>query len=252
MNFNRRIERNVDLRHRIQPLFPMTPLALYELSGSNGRHYSLYSWRTRWALAHKGVPFESRGVKVSDKAAIAFSGQERVPIVRDGDAVVFDSWQIAEHLERRFPEGASLFGGEGGRQLAQFVNAWTDRSVIPALAPNVALRVTECVEADDAAHLRAGFEKAFRTTLEALYARREESLPRFARVLDPLRAVVKSQPFLGGETPLYADYIAASPLQWARIVCPEPVLPADDPVLAWFGRVLDLHGALGRNEPARA
>jgi glutathione S-transferase len=127
-----------------------------------------------------------------------------------------------------------------------------DRSVIPALAPNIALRIVECVEADDAAHLRAGLEKGFGKTLEALYERREEGLARLARVLDPLRAQVKGQPFVGGDAPTYADYVAASPLQWARLTCPDPVLPEDDPVAAWFGRVLGLHGGLGRSEPARA
>lgn len=228
------------------------PLDLYELEGLGGRHYSLFSWRARWALAHKGLAFASRGVKVSDKSAIAFSGQGRVPILRDGDAVVFDSWKIAEYLERRAPDAPSLFGGETGRQLSRFFNAWVDRSVIPALAPTIGLRILECVAADDAAHLRAGLEKGLGRPLEALFERREEGLARFARVLDPLRAQVKGQPFLGGDAPTYADYIAASPLQWARLVSPEPVLPEDDPVTAWFGRVLSLHGGLGRNEPARA
>jgi glutathione S-transferase len=229
-----------------------SPLALYELQGIGGRHYSLFSWRTRWALAHKGLAFESRGVNVSDKAAIAFSGQGRVPILVDGDTTVFDSWRIAEHLEGRSPDAPSLFGGAGGRQLARFFNAWVDRSVLPALAPNVALRIVECVEPADAAHLRAGFEKAFGKTLEAMFEGRDKGLERFARVLDPLRAHLKTQPFVGGSAPLYADYIAASPLQWARVTCPEPVLGADDPLRAWFDRVLDLHGGFGRNEPARA
>lgn len=229
----------------------MTSVDLYELRGPGGRRYSLFSWRARWALAHKGIDFASHAVKVSDKAAIAFSGQGRVPIIRDGGEVVFDSWRIAEHLEDRYADRPSLFGGPGGRELSRFVNAWVDRSVLPVLAPAIALRVVEWSEPDDAAHLRAGFEKGFKQTLEALWEKRDEHLARLARVLEPLRAQVKSRPFVGGATPLYADYIAASPLQWARIVCAEPVLAEDDPIRAWFERVLDLHGGLGRAEPAR-
>ena len=48
-------------------------ITLYELKGTEGRLYSLFSWRTRMALAHKGLPFESHPVLMSDKAAIAFS-----------------------------------------------------------------------------------------------------------------------------------------------------------------------------------
>jgi glutathione S-transferase len=227
-------------------------IELYELGGLHGRRYSLFSWRTRLALAHKGLAFESRPVKVTDKATIAFSGQKRVPIIRHGDQVVFDSWRIAEYLEANFPDRPTLFGGPGGHVLARFVNHWADRTMIPALAPCVAPYVGECLEADDAAHIRAGMEKGFGRTLEEMAATRDAGLRRFQQTIEPLRAQVKSQPFLGGESPLYADYIVASPLQWARVVCALPVLQSDDPVAAWFERVLDLHGGFARAEPARA
>jgi glutathione S-transferase len=227
-------------------------IALYELGGLDGKRYSLFSWRARLALAHKGLGFESHPVKVTDKAAIAFSGQKRVPIIRHGERVVFDSWRIAEYLEATFPDRPTLFAGTGGQAISRFVNHWTDRTMIPALAPCVAPHVGECVEADDAAHIRAGMEKGFGRTLEEMAAARETGLRRFQQALEPLRVQVKGQPFIGGETPLYADYIAASPLQWARVVCALPVLEADDPVAIWFERVLDLHGGCARAEPARA
>ena len=47
-------------------------IALYELQGKGGRRYSLFSWRTRMALKHKGLEFETRPVRLSDKAAIDF------------------------------------------------------------------------------------------------------------------------------------------------------------------------------------
>ena len=55
------------------------------------------------------------------QAAIEFSGQGKVPIIRDGDRVVFDSWSIAVYLERTFPNAPSLFGGPvGGKSVAVF------------------------------------------------------------------------------------------------------------------------------------
>ena len=83
------------------------------LAGCTGAA-SQFSWRTRLALAHKELAFESRPVRVSDKAAIAFSGQDKVPILVDGDTVVSDSWRIADYLETSFPERPSLFGCEAG------------------------------------------------------------------------------------------------------------------------------------------
>jgi glutathione S-transferase len=227
-------------------------IELFELGGLNGRRYSLFSWRTRMALAHKGLAFESRPVKITDKAAIAFSGQTRVPIIRDGAATVSDSWRIAEYLEGAYPDRASLFGGAGGQAVTRFVNAWADRQLVPAMLPGLMLDNVSALEADDAAYLRGVVEKAYGKSLEELGGAREASLKAFVRLLDPLRATLRAQPFLCGAAPAYADYIVFSVLQWARVASATPVLPEDDPLRAWFDRVLDAFDGFGRAEPARA
>ena len=226
-------------------------IILYELGAASGARYSSFSWRTRMALKHKGLAFETQPVRISDKAAIAFSGQGKVPIIRDGETVVSDSWKIAEYLETTYPNAPSLFGGPAGLALSRFVNAVADRQLMAALAPLCALSVPQLLDAGDAAHIRAGFEKGFGKTLEELHAGREGSTKAFRRALDPFRATLRAQPFVCGATPGYADYIMMSPLQWARIVFPEPVLESDDAVGAWFERMLDLHQGFARAEPAR-
>jgi glutathione S-transferase len=60
------------------------------------------------------------------------------------------------------------------------------------------------------------------------------------------------QPFIGGDGPLFADYIVAGALQWVRVVSPFRFLEKGDPVAAWFERCLDLHDGLGRRVPAAA
>ena len=99
---------------------------MYERIGADGRRPSPFSWRIRYALAHKGVPVEFRHVRFADVETIrALSGQHFVPVVTDGDRVIHDSWNIACHLEDRFPERPSLFAGSGGRGLARLVNHWS-------------------------------------------------------------------------------------------------------------------------------
>lgn len=227
-------------------------IILYELGAASGARYSSFSWRTRMALKHKGLAFETQAVRISDKAAIAFSGQGKVPIIRDGDTVVSDSWNIAEYLESAYPDAPSLFGGPAGLALSRFVNAVADRQLMATLAPVCAYSVSQILDVDDAAHIRAGFEKGFGKPLEELHAGREASTKAFRRALDPLRATLRTQAFMGGAAPAYADYIMMSPLQWARIVYAEPVLEAGDAVGAWFERMLDLHDGFARAEPARA
>jgi glutathione S-transferase len=230
----------------------MADIVLYELGGPKGRRYSVFSWRARMALAHKGLSFESRPVGITDKAAIAFSGQGKVPIIVDGETTVFDSWKIAEHLERRFPDRPALFGGEIGHGTARFINALADRQLIPSVIPPLMLDNIGALEAQDGAYLRALIEKATGKPLEELYAAREASLKAFNRALDPLRAALRSQPYLCGPSPAYGDYIVFSVLQWARIASRVQVLAPDDAVAQWFERLLDAHGGLGRKEPARA
>lgn len=225
-------------------------ITLYELAGPDGRHYSVFSWRTRLALAHKGLDWTSQGVKVTDKAAIAFSGQKKVPIIRDGERIVFDSLRIAEYLESAYPNRPTLFGGETGQAMARFFNSWCDRQLIATLFLSLMLENTQRVAADDAAHIRAGVEGPTKKTLEEHFAGKDAAIKAFNRLLDPVRSALRSTPYLGGSEPRYVDHILFSVLQWPRITTPTPILAPDDAVGAWFERMLDAYGGLGRAERA--
>jgi glutathione S-transferase len=225
-------------------------LTLFELGGLNDRRYSLFSWRTRYALAHKGLAPDYKPVRVSDKEAIAFSRQDKVPILIDGDETIHDSFRIAQHLEKKYPD-KPLFGGETGEALTRFMNSWVDRTIVPRLVPLFVIDLAGIVDEGDAAHMRRTIEKAFGKTLEELAANREKDLVAIRRLFDPVRASLRSQPFISGSHPAYADYIVFSPLQWARIVAPVPLLEEGDALIAWRERMLDLYGGLGRTTPAR-
>ena len=227
-------------------------LTLYELGGLNDRRYSLFSWRTRFALAHKGLAVEYKPVRVSDKAAIAFSKQDKVPILVDGDETIHDSFRIAQHLETEYAEAPSLFGGETGQALTRFMNSWVDRTIVPRLVPLFVTDVLGIVDEGDGKHMRGNIEKAFGKTLEELAANRDKEIAAIRRLFDPARASLRSQPFICGSKAAYADYILFSPIQWARIVAPVDLLEAGDALAAWRERMLDLFDGLGRTVPARA
>ena len=168
-------------------------ISLYELQGKGERRYSLFSWRARMALRHKGLEFESVPVRMSDKAVIAFSGGKTVPIVKDGDTVVRDSWKIAEYLESRYAR-APLFGGEIGRGVSAAFNTWVDRAVVPAMLPVIAADIHERVDPDDESYFRQTMEKVLKTTLEESRARRDAALVSLGRVLAPMQEACKRQP----------------------------------------------------------
>lgn len=223
-------------------------ITLWELGGKADRRYSLFSWRARMALAHKQLEFDTRPVCLTDKAAIAFSGGKTVPVIRDGDTVVRDSWKIAEHLETRYPQH-TLFGGDIGRGVTHAFNVWVDRTLVAAMMAVVAPDIHERVDPADEAYFRSMAESVTRRTLEELRAARDESLKRLGRTLEPMQALLKRQAYVCGAQAAYADYILFSVFQWARVMSPQEVLGPEDPLCAWRERVLDLHGGFARAMP---
>jgi glutathione S-transferase len=223
-------------------------IQLWELKGRDGRRYSLFSWRTKLALTHKGLEWESVPVLMSDKQTIAFSGGKTVPIIKDGDTIVRDSWKIAEHLEERYPE-KSLFGGAIGRGLTQTLNTWTDRALVPAMMPVVVADLYERIDAADQPFFRPMFEGFLKSTLEEARAKRPEFAKRLERVLEPWQAALKRQPFVCGAAPAYGDYIVFSVFQWARITSPQDIFNTSDPLYVWRERMLDLYDGFARKSP---
>jgi glutathione S-transferase len=226
-------------------------LELWELGGRDDCRFSTFSWRTRLALHHKGLPFVVHPVAVSDKAAIGFSGQGKVPILKRDGRVITDSWAIALYLEEEFPERPTLFGGEVGQTLTHVFNVWADRELVPALIPFLMRDVLDCVDEADGTHLRRQIESAMKKTLEELSVGREQALYAFRRKLQPVRKALETRDFLGVAAPTYADYILFGLLQWARVVSSAKVLEDGDLVAAWVDRMLDLHDGVGRKERSR-
>lgn len=223
-------------------------ITLFELRGRDDRRYSLFSWRTRMALKHKGLPFDTQTVLMSDKKAIEFSGGKTVPVIRDGAAIVRDSWAIAQHLEAQYPGGFPLFGGAIGQGLAFTFNTWVDRVVVPAMLPAIVADIFERIDPADREHFRGNMEKYLGKTLEEAGTAAPQARERFSKAVDSMRSTLKRQPWICGPAPAYADYALFSVLQWARVMSPVEVLPSsDDPLRQWRERVLDLHGGFARD-----
>jgi glutathione S-transferase len=220
---------------------------LYDLAGADpDRRFSPYCWRAKLALAHKGHDVETIPWRFTEKDAIAFSGQGRVPVLVDGERVVSDSWTIANYLEDGYPERPSLFGGDGGRAAAHFVNAWADTVLNPALSRLLLTDVYDHIHEKDRAYFRENREQRFGMTLEQVTAGREGRVATFRHTLEPVRVTLGTQRYLSGDAPAYPDYIVFGAFQWARCISALPLLPKDDPVAAWRERMLDTFDGMPR------
>ncbi|WP_226801634.1 glutathione S-transferase N-terminal domain-containing protein [Alkalilimnicola sp. S0819] len=213
-------------------------MELFELAGTDDRRFSPYCWRSRFALAHKGLKPRITAIRYTDKAAIAFSGQDKVPVVADGERVVSDSWAIACYLEERYPHAPSLFGGEGGRQLAHFFNLWCDTQINARLVRAVALDLHDRLQPEDRSYFRRTREQRFGMRLEDAQAERPRLLEEIHQALSPVRALLAEQAWLHGETPAYADYILLGTFQWIRAISALDPLADDRPLRNWRERGL--------------
>ncbi len=214
-------------------------LRLYDLAGADpDRRFSPFCWRIRMALAHKGLAVETLPWRFGEKARLAASGQGLVPVLEDGATVVSDSWAIACHLEDQYPDRPSLFGGPGGRAMARFIAAWTDSVVHLGVARCVVKDIWDVIAPADQPYFRDSREKRFGMTLEQFVANRDATVLEFRASLGPLRFTLGKQPFLGGDSPNYADYTVFGAFMWARNVSAFRLLEAEDPVHAWRARLL--------------
>jgi glutathione S-transferase len=226
-------------------------LKLFELVGTDAsRPFSPYCWRTRMALAHKGLSAESLPWRFTEKGAIAPHGSEKVPVLLHHDKPVVDSWAIANYLEDNFPDQPSLFGGEGGRAMARMLNAWGDIAIIGGIFPLIIADIPKNLAEVDAAYFRKSREARLGgKTLEDVMASRDTGVVAFRKSLEVMRQTLKKQPFIGGAAPNYADYIVFGGFQWARATSPFRLLEADDPVYAWREKLLDAFDGMARKSP---
>ncbi|HEX4389843.1 MAG TPA: glutathione S-transferase N-terminal domain-containing protein [Steroidobacteraceae bacterium] len=227
-------------------------VALYELVLEDGRSASPYVWRIRYALAHKGVAFQSRPLGFTDIPG-QFGGRfKTVPILEHGDTVLNESWQIAEYLDRAFPQ-RPLFSSAAENATVRLAEACLDADVLRRMFFIYVLDVHDAARPADRAYFRTSRERYLKaTTLEAFTAERASHLPKLRAALAPLRSRLAQHPFLGGTEPNYADYIVLGYFHWVASVATLPLLARDDEVLrAYLERGFDLYGGLGRDARMR-
>lgn len=225
-------------------------ITLYELAAADPAiRFSPYCWRTRFALAHKGLAVDGVPWHFTQTERLAFSGQGKVPVLVDGETTVSDSWAIAVYLDETYPGRPSLFGGAAGRAHAAFINAWTDSVLHAGISRLIVADIWAAQRAEDQPYFRQSRERAFGQSLEDVVAGRDERVEAWRLTLAPIRLTLKRQPWLGGEAPDYADYIVLGSLQWPHCISRFKLLEDSDPVRQWQMRGQALFDGLGANAP---
>jgi len=222
------------------------PLIFYERIGHEGRRPSPYSWRIRYALAHKALGFEVRPVRFADVEVIrGLTGQHLTPVLTDTGRAVHETWDIACYLEDRFPSNPSLFGGPIGRGMARHIIVWSDTQLGSPLRRVIYADFPAVLDAGDRTYFRATRERDLGMTLEAACADPMAKLAAFHQACAPLERTLSAQPYICGTTPAFADYAVFSIFQWARLGSPKEVVVQGSAIADWRSRMIALFDNLG-------
>ena len=226
-------------------------ITLYELCGADENQlFSPHCWKTRMSLAHKGLDFKSNPKAFTEIPGIEGGATKTVPLIRDGNTVLADSFEIAKYLENAYPNTPTLFGGDGGIALTNFIINWSQSQLHPLIGALAMKDIHDILADVDQAYFRKDREAKIKMTLEALHDGREAKVEMLNKALLPLKLMLKTKPYIGGQAPLFADYVVFGALQWMRMTCTISVLPKEGDVADWFNRLLDMYDGMGRSAKA--
>jgi len=113
-------------------------IVLYYGSGSP------YAWRVQLALEHKALPYDLKVLSFSagdtrKPEFLALNPRHRVPVLVDGDFVLYESNAIVEYLDEAYPAaGARLFPGDARtraliRRLILEADNYFDKAIDPVI-----------------------------------------------------------------------------------------------------------------------
>ncbi len=136
-------------------------LTLYYGSGSP------YAWRAQFALEHKALPYELKVLSFSagdtrKPEFVALNPRHQVPVLVDGDFVLWESNAIVEYVDEAYPgRGAPLFPGDTKtraivRRFIEEVDNYYNKAIDPILDQAFWVKPEE----RDAAKLADGRNKA--------------------------------------------------------------------------------------------
>ncbi|KAF9479948.1 hypothetical protein BDN70DRAFT_878247 [Pholiota conissans] len=198
--------------------------------------WSPNTWKVRYALNFKGIPYKTEWIEYPDieafckKLGIAHTSLKAdgrphytLPAIHDPRTGVYlsDSLLIAEYLEKTYPDAPSLFPHNTlglqwpfndlyGNNLAALWSFSLPASCFKLNPPS-------------AAYFRETREATFGKTMEDLIPKGEEGVKEWAKYKEGLGKVdawyaKTSGPFLMGDTVSWADFVVAAYIVWLRII----------------------------------
>lgn len=225
-------------------------LDFFELCGGDDSvRFSPFAWRIKLILAHKGVPYESHTISFADKSALLPTGAKTVPVIKDGETWVSESFVIARYLEEKFPE-RPIFETPLAAEQAVLLNNWFDRNIVMPIFPMIVTDIYDALNDENKPVFRASRESRLGgRRIEDMRDGRDELRAAMKPAFVPLEAILSKQAYLAGDCPAFADYCLMGSLMWPHIVTNFDPVADSAPLQAWRERMFDQFDGLARNAP---
>jgi glutathione S-transferase len=220
-------------------------LRLYEVVNQDGASVSPFVWRAKFALAKKGLAYESVAVGYLDIPNIGSGTLKTVPILQSNDTFIVDSWLIAEWLDRTYPDHPAIFQSQSDTAMIRFFDKWFSTAVISRMLRACIGAFHDTLRLEDRGYFKTTREQRLGETFEAMAPKIADNIGAMRAALLPIRLTLQEQPFIGGEEPNYADFIGFAALISLGSVSRSTLLEEDDPMLPWLQRGQRLLGSVG-------
>lgn len=219
-------------------------ITLFELAGADPEvRFSPHCWKSRLALVHKELAYHGEPVRFTEKEKIAFSNQPLLPVLKDNDSIVNDSWDIAVYLEEHYPQTPHLFIGEKGKVDAKAFNEWVDSEIAQYIRPAIIMPVYHVITPSDQEYFRTTREKKLGKKLEDIETIAPEKLTLLTAALEPVRESLQVKQYLGGDQPDYKDICLLSVFLWMATITNIQFLEPTDRVYTWYQDMLEYFAA---------
>ena len=205
---------------------------LYERAGLDGLCPSPVCWRTRIALALKGVDAERRAMRFADVDRLAeITGGRTVPVLAVDGSMVVGSDAIAARLDAMASDGMPLMRGD-----AAAVGADLEREFSNRIGPLVGADFVRRLLPEDRDYYKQSREARFGKTFEELETLRPGLELDLAFSLGRLEPQLDEHRYLGGDEIGWIDVVVYTYLAWIAFASPRSVPELVNPVRTWFER----------------
>jgi glutathione S-transferase len=163
------------------------------------------------------VRYESVEIDPADRSAVReISGQDKVPVLVDGDAVVHDSTRILRYLVKSYGGGRFLPDDARSRGLAWVIEEYVDEALIPLLGL--------CRGADGKS---APLDEAGKAAAKADLAHHYEGLDQ----------LLAGEGFVLGSRATLADIALYACLSRVELYNPRGIPPEYPAIRSWYARM---------------